>query len=182
MVDYDQEGLKYEALEKGDYISIDVIRKITGLDPHENADVYRTQGQLKIREKILQKHKFFVRCEGFALRILKDSEAVYYKTKRFQQGYRTQKKAYDRGLHIDESQLDKETREAYRRSNNQQSRLLEAARTEYKRIQVEERKEERLNKPLEKDIKVYSTRKDKIENGDSTIESQTDGGLSDYTS
>lgn len=170
MVDYDQEGLKYDALEKGDYISIDVIRKITGLDPYENTDLYRLR-LLSIREAIWKERKIFVRCEGYALRLLKDSEAVYYKTKRFQQGYRTQKKAYDRGLHIDESQLDKETREAYRRSNNQQSRLLEAAKTEYKRIQVEERKEERLNRPLEKDIKVYSTRKDEIENGDSTIES-----------
>lgn len=174
MIDYDSEGLKYSALEKGDYISIDVIRKITGLDPYENTDLYRLR-LLTIREAIWKERKIFVRCEGYALRLLKDSEAVYYKTKRFQQGYRTQKKAYDRGLHIDESQLDEETRESYRRSNNQQSRLLDVMRTEYKRIQVEERKEERLNKPLEKDIKVYSTGKDVMINGDTTIESQTDG-------
>lgn len=170
MVDYDQEGLKYAILEKGDYVSIDVIRKITGLDPYENTDLYRLR-LLTIREAIWKERKMFVRCEGFALRILKDSEAVYYKSKRFDQGYRTQKRAFDRGLHIDESQLDSETREAYRKSNNQQSRLLEAMKTEYKRIQVEEKKEERLNGPLEKDVKVYSTRKDETEDGDSTTES-----------
>lgn len=173
MVDYDEEGLKYEALEKGDYISVDVIRRITGIDPYENTDLYRLR-LLTIREAIWKERQMFVRCEGYALRILKDSEAVYYKTKRFDQGYRAQKRAFDRGLHIDESQLDKETREAYRRSNNHQSRLLDAMKTEYKRIQVEERKEERLTRPLEKEIKVYSTGKDEIKHGDSTIESQTD--------
>ncbi len=168
MIEFDIDDLKYENLEKGDYVSVDVIRRITGLDPYENPDVYRTQGQLKIRGKILQRHEFFVRCEGFALRILKDAEAVYYKNKRFQQGYSVQKKNYERGLHIDESQLDSETREAYRRSNNQQSRLLQAQKAEYKRIRIEEKKEERPGLPLEKEIKVYFTGKDKTEHGAST--------------
>src|SRR5215468_3848027 len=164
MIEYTSDGLVFSKLEKGDYISLDVIRLITGLDPYENHDLYRL-AVLKIREKIWHECKFFVRCEGYALRILKDSEAVYYKTKRFQAGYRTQRRAYNRGLHIDETQLDDATREAYRKDNLKQSRLLTAAQTEYRRIQVEEKKSERPRAPLEKEIKIFTTRKDNLEHG-----------------
>ncbi len=53
--------------------------------------------------------------------------------------------------------------------------MLAAKDAEYKRIRVDEKKEERPGLPPEKEIKVYSTGKDKTENGDSTIESQIDG-------
>jgi hypothetical protein len=175
VIDYDMEGLKYESLEKGDYISIDVLRKITGFDPGENLDLYRL-ACLKIREKIWDQCEFFTQGDGHAIRILKDAEAVYYKKKRFHQGQKIQKKFYERGLRIDESQLDAETREAYRRSNNHESRLLTAQESEYKRIRCEEKKEERPGPPLEKDIKVYSTGKDKTDDGNSTTENQIDGG------
>ncbi len=63
MVDYDSDGLKYEALEKGDYISIDALRKITGLDHYENADSYRL-AVLKIRDNIWDERKFFTLGEA----------------------------------------------------------------------------------------------------------------------
>lgn len=175
MVDYDHEGLKYGALEKGDYISIDVLRKITGFDPNENIDLYRL-ACLKIRDKIWQERKFFTRGEGHAIRILKDAEAVYYKKKRFDQGGKIQRKFHDRGQHIDEGQLDAETREAFRKSNNIESRLLAARDAEYKRIRIDEKQKERPGPPPEKEIRVFSTGKDKTEDGDSTDENQTDGG------
>jgi hypothetical protein len=116
-----------------------------------------------------------VRCEGSALRILTDAEAVYYKTKRFDSGYRVQRKAYQRGLEIDEANLDEATRDTYRKMNHQQSRLLTAAQDEYKRIRSEERKNERPVKPLDQEIKIFTIRKDTKENGNATIESDDSG-------
>jgi hypothetical protein len=58
MIDYGADGLIYTALTKGDYISLDVIRIITGLDPGENHDLYKL-AMLKIREKIWTECKFF---------------------------------------------------------------------------------------------------------------------------
>lgn len=44
--------LDIQKLTKGDYLSLDVLREVTGLDPRENVDLYRL-AVLKIRRQIV---------------------------------------------------------------------------------------------------------------------------------
>lgn len=153
MIRYDDNILVISALQKGDYISVDIIRQISGLDPYENSDLYRLYA-LALRNKIISEKKVFVRFEGYALRVLTDIEAVYYEEKRFKAGQTIQESNYKRSLDIDESNLDEMTKDRYRKSINQQSRILGATQQEFKKFRIEERQEKMANKHLEKDIQI----------------------------
>jgi hypothetical protein len=138
MVKIENNELSMIDLAKGDYISQDVIRAITGYDPRENADVYRF-AMFKLKDKIYEERKFHTRCEGYAIRILTDSEDVFYQQQRRDVHKRGLHRALSRGNEIDENNLDEPTLARHRRNQLNASRELTALDTEAKRIRSEDR-------------------------------------------
>lgn len=125
--------LDISKLAKGDYLSLDILREVTGLDPSENVDLYRL-AVLKIRGQIEDKLKFTTRADGYAIRILTDAEAVYQNEKARDQGIRKMSRAYGRATAIDENNLDEFTQEKHRQALLTHSRVLGAVTVTLKQI------------------------------------------------
>lgn len=125
--------LNIEKLTKGDYISPEVLREVTGYDPGENADVYKL-AILNIRSKIERERKFTTRGEGFAIRVLTDAEAVYHNERTREIGIRKMDRAYNRAAAIDENNLDNLTQQKHRQALEDHSRILSTVGQTIKQI------------------------------------------------
>lgn len=163
-------------LAKGDYISQEVIRHITGYDPHENLDLYRL-ATLKLRERIHKERTFETRGEGYAIRILVDSENVFYQQKRRDRGKRQLRKALTRGNEIDENNLDEPTKAHHRKNQLNASRELTALDTEARRIRAEDKQQYKAPGALPPAKLTFVSSQGEKENGTQTTESKTDRRL-----
>lgn len=128
--------LNYKKLERGDFISHDVLRIITGKDPYENYNLYAL-AVLAIRSKLRKDFKMFTRGEGNSLRILTSNEATYYKAHRGGVHRRAQERDYGDLASIDERDLDEITRKQHRRHIDEASRFLSAQQQASKQIRSE---------------------------------------------
>lgn len=134
--------LNIEKLEKGDFISEEVLRVITGFDPIENPKVY-SMALLRLRSHIEKARGFVMTSQGDSIRILTDPEEVFYDHATVFHGVNKVRRGYDRSTRIDESKLDEPTKARYRKNLEEQSRYLSALTQTSKQIRIE-RSQERL--------------------------------------
>jgi len=176
MVKIEGKELVIADLAKGDYISQEVIRHITGLDPYENIDPYRLAA-LKLRDQIYKERKFETRGEGYAIRVLVDSENVFYQQKRRDRGKRQLRKALSRGDEIDENNLDEPTKARHRKNQLNASREISALDTEAKRIRAEDRQQYKAPGAMPPSRITFVSSQGEKQDGSQTTESKTDGEL-----
>lgn len=161
-------------VEKGDFISLEVLREATGLDPFENVDLYRL-ALLRLRGQIEDKRGFTTRGEGFSLRVLTDAEAIYHNEKTREHGIKKMERAYVRATAIDENNLDELTAQKHRRTLEDHSRILGSARTAIKQIRSERAVQGVPRNHAQQSIKIISTKGDFLLNGTETNESNAEG-------
>lgn len=174
MIVIQDKKLAIEKLEKGDYISLEVLRDITGLDPGESSDLYRL-AILKLRGQIEEKRRFTMRGEGYSLRILTDPESVYYNERSREHGIKKLTRAYDRAAAIDENNLDELTAKHYRRTLEDHSRILGSVNQAVKEIRSERTAQREPRIHPESTIKIISTNKGTISDGTETNQGNDQG-------
>lgn len=164
--------LEVKKLAKGDFISLEVLREVTGFDPGENSDTYRL-AILGIRGKIEREMKFTTRGDGYAIRILTDAEAVYHNEKTREHGFKKMTRAYDRATAIDENNLDELTAKKHRLTLEDHSRLVNSVSQTIKQIRSERTAEKLPRNHSESKVKVISTTENT--DGIETSQSYPDG-------
>lgn len=165
--------LEIKKLSKGDFISLEVLREITGFDPGENSDTYRL-AILGIRSKIEREMRFTTRGEGYSIRILTDAEAVYHNEKTREHGIKKMSRAYDRATAIDENNLDELTIRKHRRALEDHSRISNMVSQTIKQIRSERATEDKPPRNHSDSIvKVISTKEHT--NGTTTSQGYTNG-------
>lgn len=149
--------LNIEKLAKGDYISLEVLREVTGLDPGENSDLYRL-ALLGIRGKIERERKFTTRGDVYAIRILTDSEAVYQNEKTREHGIKKMERAYTRATAIDENALDDLTAKKHRLELEKHSKILATVGNTIKQIRSEKAAEKSPRNHSDSKAKIISNK------------------------
>lgn len=174
MIEITPDGqLNYEKIVKGDYISEDVLRKVTGYDPRENHETY-TLAILKIRSILEKEYNLIPRGEGFALRVLTSTEATYYAVGQARQARRRQRRNLGRLIKLDEAEMDEVTRARHRKHIEHETRFDSAQQQTWKSIRVSQTQERLSQQHQDKPITIVSTRKG-TRHGITTDQHSTDG-------
>lgn len=159
MIEITPDGqIHYEKVVKGDYISEEVLRKVTGFDPRENPDVY-TFAVLKIREKLEEDFDLLSRGEGTALRVLTTNESTYYAVEQAQQARERQRRNLRRLLKLDEQEMDENTRLQHRKHINQETEFDSARKSAWKKIRISQARQPSNRIPDVNPVKITSTRR-----------------------
>jgi hypothetical protein len=128
--------LDFDALQKGDVITVDRLEAITG-------KIRGTQDYqlavLGLRERIVSeckdRDKFFtVAIVKGCLRILKDDEAAVYNSRTFKMGLRRSRKSLTRLAKVDVGNLDDLQKKSHERNLLVFGKMLQAARSAQKSI------------------------------------------------
>lgn len=152
--------LDLEKLDKGDFISEDVLRKVTGFDPRENPETY-SFAVLRIRQTLEKDHDLLCRGQGYALRVLTATEATYYAATQARRHRRGQRRNLGRLLKLDEQEMDEITRAQHRKHVDSETRFDSAQQQTWKQIRVSQTQERLSQTVQDKPITIISTKKGK---------------------
>jgi hypothetical protein len=173
MIEITPDGqLNYEKIVKGDFISEDVLRAVTGFDPKENFETYAF-AVLRIRATLEKEHNLIPRGEGYALRVLTTNEATFYAVKQARKARKRQRKNLGRLLKLDEQEMDETTRVQHRKHLEHETQFDSAQKSVWKKIRVSPTRQQSSHNHQDKPIKIVSTKKGK-ENGTSASQHHTD--------
>lgn len=123
--------IDFDALRKGDVITVEQLERITGYQ-------YGTRkfdlAVLALREQITRElhdrnYPITVASENGSLKILTDEEAAAYNPQMFRHGFRKLLRAHRRLMNVDATQLNSEQREALERNIVVQGKMISAARS-----------------------------------------------------
>ena len=128
--------LDFDALQKGDVITIDRLEAITG--KRRGTQEYQL-AVLGLRERIISeckdRDKFFtVAIVKGNLRILKDDEAAIYNSRTFKMGMKRSRKSLSRLAKVDVGNLDDLQKKSHERNLIVFGKMLQAARSAQKSI------------------------------------------------
>ena len=128
--------LDFDALQKGDVITIDRLEAITGKQRGTQAFQLAV---LSLRERIISeckdRDKFFtVAIVKGNLRILKDDEAAVYNSRTFKMGMKRSRKSLSRLAKVDVGNLDDLQKKSHERNLIVFGKMLQAARSAQKSL------------------------------------------------
>jgi hypothetical protein len=160
-------------LTKGDFITEDVLRKVTGFDPRENPETY-SFAVLRIRQTLEHEYNLICRGQGYALRILTTNEATYYAATQARRHRRGQRRNLGRLIKLDEQEMDEITRVQHRKHVDSETKFDSAQQQAWKQIRVSQTQERLSQLHQDKPITIVSTKKG-TRHGTSTSEHTTHG-------
>lgn len=143
----DKYPIDFEAIFKGQLITVEELQKITGKKP--GTDEYQF-ALLSLQSAIQNKTSCTVKIQNkFELLVLTDEEASRHNHKLFLQNVRGMRSRFDLNAAVDVGELSDEQRAKHERNLVVQSLYIQAITTTAKQIAVEAHKRKLPSKPAE---------------------------------